>query len=109
MRKKEDGSTIFASYGEWQDKNTNSFGANYVDLIQSGFFDNQILMGSFAEKVINWLAIAEKKNVLEDNFQSTNDTRLVEEYLDNTENTKNIAYMKQQIGDDFLRSHLLYF
>lgn len=106
MRKEKDGSIIFTPYGEWQADDANSFGANYVDLIQNGFFNNQLLMGSFAESVITWLAIAEKKRVLGKNFQSTDDIRWVEKYINDNQK---IETMKKQIGDDFLRLHLPYF
>jgi len=70
---------------EWQ-----TFWANYIDLIQNGFFfENKNLMWSFAESIIGCIADNERKSICNG-----------EEY-----NSK----LKQQIWDDFLRDNLLYF
>mgnify|MGYP000010449338 CR=1 FL=1 len=37
------------------------------------------------------------------------DQKLIKQYLGSKTNTDKIEKMKKQIGDDFLRSHLLYF
>lgn len=111
MKKDSNGGVTFQNYWEWENKKESSFWANYVDIIQQWFFDNRLLMGSFAEEAIKNLAVAEKiklsQELLKDNYKWTSDTKNIESYLRNS-NEKAIS-MKEQIGDEFIRNHLLYF
>ncbi len=72
---------------EYEDE---SFAANYIDLIQDGFFfKNKNLMWSFAEEIVSKLADKERNRV----FQ-----------WENSDNQ-----LKNIIWDDFLRQNLIYF
>ncbi len=75
-------------------KKNSTFWANFVDLIRNGFFfKDQMLMWSFAEKIIRKIA-KEKRRLIskwKKDFQSE------------------IVTLEDMIWDDFLRSSLLYF
>ena len=71
-----------------------TFGANYIDIIKSGFFfeDKQMLMGSFAKNIIWDIAENERKHI-------TNWDKKNTKWQD----------IKKNIWDDFLKDNLLYF
>lgn len=70
-----------------------SFWANFIDIINDWFFfDDKVLMWSFAEDIISKIAEEERKKVLE---------------KDN--NFEQIKFLKDEIWDNFLKNNLLYF
>lgn len=72
-----------------------TFGANYIDLIQNGFFfQDKNLMGSFAENII-WDVAQQRREEI------TNNKKI--------ENTELVEKIEWSIWDDFLRDNLLYF
>ena len=93
MKKEDNNSVKFEQYSE----SKKSFGANYVDIIQTGFFDNELLMGSFAHEVIKMLSLAEKNDILGENFKWNKDTKNAKKYIQNEENRGNIKRMKNEI------------
>lgn len=111
MRKDNNGVVTFQNYWEWEKDKKNSFWANYIDIIQEWFFDNRLLMWSFAEEVITNLAITEKiklsKELLGDSYKSNESYKRIEEYM--LEWVKSIKQAKNQIWDTFLKNYLLYF
>ncbi len=67
-----------------------TFWANYIDLIEDGFFfEDKNLMWSFSENIIWWLAEEERKKFF--NWETNYNT------------------LKQNIWDDFLKQNLAYF
>lgn len=111
MRKDNNGVVTFQNYWEWEKDKKNSFWANYIDIIQEWFFDNRLLMWSFAEEVITNLAITEKiklsKELLGDSYRSNESYKRIENYM--LEWIERIKQAKNQIWDTFLKNYLLYF
>lgn len=110
MKKDNNGPITFQNYWEWEKDKKTSFWANYIDIIQEWFFDNRLLMWSFAEEVIKNLAISEKiklsKDLLGDWYKLNKDIKKIEDYL--LEWEWKLKKMKEQIGDEFIKNHLLY-
>ena len=93
-----------------------TFGANFVDLIRDGFFfEDEVLMGSFAEENIKDFSIAYKFLLLwidkinRDNLDEKE--KQILEFLEN-ENIENLKDFKEKyidlIWDDFLKNNLAY-
>lgn len=74
----------------YMEDNEKTFWANYIDLIQDGFFfEGKNLMGSFAENIIWWLAKEEREKFF--NWEVNHNP------------------IKENIWDEFLKQNLAYF
>ena len=101
-----------------QEKETKTFWANYIDILNDWFFfgHKTMLIWSFAEETIKKLAIAKRflmiglDNIKEKNLQ--NEDKKVYQYLIELEKSWKIweiDKMIENIWDDFLKDNLLYF
>jgi len=102
-------------------KNKKTFWANFVDIIKDWFFfEDKVLMGSFAENVIWKIAKLErwKIRIQSDLFDLDNKEKLTEDEKKIKNNLKNKLEniekelknnIQENIWDDFLRDNLLYF
>lgn len=93
------------------DDKKETFWANYIDIIRNWFFENWVLMWSFAQDIISNLSLIEKLTLAKDYIDETklkwHEKEIYEKYVKNW-SLINIEKIKEQIWDEFIKNNLLY-